>query len=268
MNYVERHFGDWARDTAHLSMLEDGAYNRLVDLYYVRESPLPLDLAACCRLVRAVTKAEREAVRSVLAEFFSNGAEGWTHKRCDIEIERFRTKSRKASASANARWDADRSHSDGTAEADANAMRTHSGGNASGMPHAGERGRAPTPHFPVANLQSSEAKLPTVVAPRPKASKRCPEGFEVTDAMRTAITVELPGVDIDKETAKFRDHTFATARTDWPATWRNWMRTAAEKVSPGRANGFHAKQQAIEQHNDLVGEAWERRMAAEDERAH
>src|SRR6185436_15271333 len=70
-------------------MLEDGAYNRLCDLYYVREGPLPNDLAVCCRLVRAITKPERDAVRSVLAEFFAQTPEGWRHKRCDREIEQF-----------------------------------------------------------------------------------------------------------------------------------------------------------------------------------
>lgn len=83
-------------------MLEDGAYNRLTDLYYVKEHPLPADVSACCRLVRAVTKAERDAVRSVLLEFFTQTPEGWTHKRCDEEIERFRSKSNKARDAAAA----------------------------------------------------------------------------------------------------------------------------------------------------------------------
>ena len=89
MNYVERHFGDWARDTAHLSMLEDGAYNRLCDLYYVRETPLPEDFSACCRLARATSKPERDAVAVVLKEFFRSTQDGWRHKRCDAEIERY-----------------------------------------------------------------------------------------------------------------------------------------------------------------------------------
>jgi uncharacterized protein YdaU (DUF1376 family) len=100
VNYVERHFGDWARDTVHLSMLEDGAYNRLCDLYYVREAPLPAEVAACCRLARATSTTERGAVKSVLAEFFELTADGWRHKRCDLEIERFRSRSDKAKGAA------------------------------------------------------------------------------------------------------------------------------------------------------------------------
>lgn len=168
MNYVERHFGDWARDTAHLSMLEDGAYNRLCDLYYVRETPLPADLAGCCRLVRAVSKPERDAVKSVLAEFFYSTDEGWRHKRCDQEIERFRTKSGKASASAKARWSAQPSQSDGNADASANAspdaMRTHSEGNATR-----ERGRARS-HSPLPKHQT-----PTSESVEPPPQQRAPE---------------------------------------------------------------------------------------------
>jgi uncharacterized protein YdaU (DUF1376 family) len=130
MNYVERHFGDWARDTAHLSMLEDGAYNRLCDLYYTREEPLPIDLDACCRLARATSKNERAAVSSVLREFFTKTDDGWRHKRCDAEIERYQIKTLKARASAQKRWTHTEPHSEGNANASADAMRTHSEGNA------------------------------------------------------------------------------------------------------------------------------------------
>jgi hypothetical protein len=45
---------------------------------------------------------------------------------------------------------------------------------------------------------------------------------------------ECPGVDVDRATKKFQDHTFKTALTDWPATWRNWIRTDFERL-PTRA---------------------------------
>lgn len=89
MNYYEHHLGDYVRDTAHLSLLEDGAYRRLIDAYYVREAPLPKPLKDVCRLVRANSKPERDAVATVLREFFQETEEGWRHKRCDAEIARF-----------------------------------------------------------------------------------------------------------------------------------------------------------------------------------
>lgn len=86
MNYYRHHIGDYLRDTAHLSMLEDAAYRRLLDLYYVREDALPADLQAVCRLIRARTDDECEAVGVVLDEFFTLHEDGWHQKRADAEI--------------------------------------------------------------------------------------------------------------------------------------------------------------------------------------
>lgn len=86
MNYYKHHIGDYDANTAHLGWLEDAAYRRLICLYYRREQPVPADVAQACRLVRAVSKPERDAVQSVLEEFFQLTPEGWRHKRCDEEI--------------------------------------------------------------------------------------------------------------------------------------------------------------------------------------
>lgn len=88
MNFYPHHIGDYLSATAHLTMLEDGAYRRLLDAYYTREAPLPPDVAACCRLVRAMSKDERAAVATVLREYFVQMPDGWRHNRCDREIER------------------------------------------------------------------------------------------------------------------------------------------------------------------------------------
>lgn len=86
MNYYPFHIGDYAKDTAHLSMIEDGAYRRLLDLYYVSEKPLPADKQRIHRLARALTKQEKQAIDTMLSEFFTLTDEGWTHARCDGEI--------------------------------------------------------------------------------------------------------------------------------------------------------------------------------------
>lgn len=130
MNYYEHHLGDYLRDTAHLSMIEDGAYRRMLDAYYIKEAPLPKALRDVCRLVRAMTKPERDAVAIVLAEFFTEGDDGWHHKRCDAEIARYQDKQAKAKRSAEMRWGASKPHSEGNANASPDAMRTHSEGNA------------------------------------------------------------------------------------------------------------------------------------------
>lgn len=90
MNFYERHLGDYARRTAHLSLLEHGVYSLLLDRYYGSEKPLPGDVKAVQRLVGARTAGERAAVQTILEEFFVLTGDGWRNKRCDEEIERFR----------------------------------------------------------------------------------------------------------------------------------------------------------------------------------
>ena len=96
MNYYEHHIGDYLKNTAHLSMVEDAAYRRLIDAYYTRESPLPADRKAVQKLARAQSKDERIAVDYVLDEFFELREDGWHQTRCDAEIDKYREKAPRA----------------------------------------------------------------------------------------------------------------------------------------------------------------------------
>ncbi|MRW88846.1 DUF1376 domain-containing protein [Duganella sp. FT80W] len=89
MNYFEHHIGDYAEATAHLSFVEDAAYSRCIRKYYAKEKPLPADMKAVQRLVGARTKEEKDAVETVLAEFFVLGEDGWRNARCDADIAAF-----------------------------------------------------------------------------------------------------------------------------------------------------------------------------------
>lgn len=90
MNYYERHLGDYAKDTPHLSMLEHGAYNLLLDRYYATEKGIPQDQVY--RVTRARTAAERRAVDNVLREFFTSCEGVWTKNRCEVEISTAQTR--------------------------------------------------------------------------------------------------------------------------------------------------------------------------------
>lgn len=104
MNFYPFHIGDYASATRHLTWAEDLAYRRLLDVYYVKEAPLPADRRQVYRLVLAATEDQREAVDAVLLEFFTESAEGLRHKRCDVELDAAKEKSAKAAQSARARW--------------------------------------------------------------------------------------------------------------------------------------------------------------------
>lgn len=86
MNYYEHHLGDYLRDTVHLSMVEDGAYRRLLDRYYSTEAGIPADQAH--RVARARSREEKAAVDSVLAEFFTLSDGVWINGRSEEEIQK------------------------------------------------------------------------------------------------------------------------------------------------------------------------------------
>jgi len=137
MNFYGFHIGDYASKTRHLSWDEDLAYRRLLDAYYTLEGPLPLDRRKIYRLVIASSAGQRRAVDDILAEFFTETADGFSNNRCEEVLQSYRAKAEKARASAEKRWgnakqenSALPSHEDRNANASANAMRTHSEGNA------------------------------------------------------------------------------------------------------------------------------------------
>ncbi len=70
----------------------------------------------------------------------------------------------------------------------------------------------------------------TVVVARPRAAKKCPDGFEVSETLEAWARNEVPTINLHAETEKFRDHTFSRAITDWDGAWRNWMRNAREYI--------------------------------------
>ena len=104
MNYYAFHIGDYISATQHLSWDEDAAYRRLLDVYYRAEEPLPLDRRALLRLVRATTKAQREAVEAVLGEFFTRTDAGWVNLRADSEVKAVCTLRKAQQDKANKRW--------------------------------------------------------------------------------------------------------------------------------------------------------------------
>lgn len=89
MNIWYAHYpGDYGRDTAHLSLVQHGAYRLLLDHYYSTANPLPSDVTALHRICRAFAQTERDAVDVVLAEFFELRADGYHNARADVELAR------------------------------------------------------------------------------------------------------------------------------------------------------------------------------------
>jgi len=98
MNYYPFHIGDYASHTAHLEPLEDLAYRRMIDLYYLREDSLPDDIQEIARLIRM--KPHTAEIECVLNEFFILADGRWINERADAEIAAMLDKQAKARASA------------------------------------------------------------------------------------------------------------------------------------------------------------------------
>lgn len=103
-SFYMRYTGDYGRDTAHLTLIEHGAYCVLLDAYYANEEPLPADKARLYRMARAFDEQEQDAVDAVLDRFFTKRGNSYHNKRADAEIGKIKDKTAKARAAAEARW--------------------------------------------------------------------------------------------------------------------------------------------------------------------
>jgi uncharacterized protein YdaU (DUF1376 family) len=98
MNYFQFHIGDYASHTRHLTNIEDLAYRRMLDEYYLKERPLSGDVQSIARQIN-LREYESE-VAAVLNEFFQQADDGWANARADQEIAHFQQKREKASNAA------------------------------------------------------------------------------------------------------------------------------------------------------------------------
>ena len=91
MKHYPRHIGDYLRDTGHLTLLEHGVYGRLLDIYYAGDGPIQMDIETLSRKLSARTAEEKDAVRAILAEFFTVSETGaWVNKRCEETLAKYR----------------------------------------------------------------------------------------------------------------------------------------------------------------------------------
>lgn len=214
MHYYQFNIGDYKSHTEHLSDLEDLAYRRMLDWYYLHETPLPLETSEIARLIRMRTHTDCIAV--VLQEFFIRTETGWANYRADQEIARAGEKSSKASESAKARWSKQR---------DANAMRTHSEGNAT----------QDTIHI----TQDPEHKKTK------QRGTRLPADCLLSTDWFEFCKQERPDLVPRQVFDEFRDYWIAQpgqkgVKTDWNATWRNWVRRQNQARTAGRTEHKHA----------------------------
>ena len=195
--------------------MEDLAYRRMLDEYYLREGPLPAESADVARLIGM--REHVTEVEAVLREFFSLTDNGWRHSRCEEELAKMQDKQAKARASAQASVNARRAKpTNSENERSANVERT--------LNERSTDVELPTP---------TPTPTPALKAERERAT-RIPAGFPNNDAKRFCET-ERPDLDAELMCQKFRDHYVSKPKgtqLDWMATWRNWVRSEKPQSRP------------------------------------
>ncbi len=256
MRFYSFHIGDYASHTRHLTLMEDLAYRRLLDLYYMNERPLNVRSAD---VARAINMREHEAeVATVLGEFFElvDGT-GWVNRRADEEIVRCKSKQEQASRagrlSAQRRFNA--------RSTDVQPPITHDP-----LPNTHERTEQDKPVEGGAGGKRAE---------RADRGTRLPADWEPSGEERSFA--QALGIDPAREAATFRDYWHgkpgaAGRKSNWTATWRNWVRRSSERKqgngtgSRTERNGFivHAERLAREDADRAAGSSVVDFLDAED----
>jgi uncharacterized protein YdaU (DUF1376 family) len=234
MNYYKHHIGDYDSHTAHLTLVEDAIYHRLLALYYRTEKPLPVDIAKVCRLIRVAADSERETVKSVLHEFFGLADDGWHHGRCDAEIA-------KANALADKSREVGKTGGRPKKSETPEVLKNNPPGFETETPGVSEIRAAetlpttphPTTHYP---LEEGASASPP---PTPRGSRLQPD-FEPDMEIKTALIAERPDLDYSRVIEGFRDYWLSQpgakgVKLDWNRTFRKWWREQRAQTGPKAA---------------------------------
>ena len=183
--------------------MEDLAYRRLLDFYFLHEQPIKhRDIA------RQIGMREHEEdVMTVLNEFFISTADGFVSPRADKEIKQYKEFSEAGKRGAAKRWS------------------TPPNGEAISPPNATPI--ATNNHKPITNNQEKKT-----------LGKRLANDFHFPKEWEEFCQQTRPELHPTQTFDKFKDYWIAQAgqkgvKLDWFATWRNWVRsTNAPKQNP------------------------------------
>jgi uncharacterized protein YdaU (DUF1376 family) len=211
--FMQLYVSDFIGDTLHLSTEQIGAYMLLLMAMWNAGGQLPADEAKLARVVRMSVKKWRTVSTDLMAFFDSDGTHV-QHNRLTKELQKSESKSQ-SRASAGAAGGAAKALKDKEARL-ANAM--------------------PEPqHLP--DTITREEKREAKASPKARPT-RIPDGF-----VPNLIWAEQQGMtpqQAEAEAAKFRDYWASkgsnATKTDWDATWRNWVRGALERLPQARGS--------------------------------
>ena len=233
MHFYKFHIGDYMSHTRHLSLLEDLAYRRLLDFYFLHEQPIKHRDAA-----RQIGMREHEEdVLTVLNEFFLSTDDGFVNPRANKEIEEYKAHQGTSAYGAFIRDNQSlksvvqkdvyiQHFTNGTLDTYIKTLRTQD--------------------VPIMSTSSTHDATnnhkPLTINHKPikenKRGSRLPQDWFLSKSMGDWATQERPDLDVRQVAEQFKDYWAAQAgqkgvKLDWDATWRNWVRnTKAVKPNP------------------------------------
>jgi uncharacterized protein YdaU (DUF1376 family) len=206
MHYYQFHIGDYISHTRHLSLMEDLAYRRLLDFYFLHEQPIKHRDAA-----RQIGMREHEEdVMTVLNEFFISTENGFVNPRADKEIQQYKEFAEAGKRGAAKRW--------------GKGGNTPPNGEAISPPNATPI--ATNNHKPITNNHNKEQR-----------GSRLANHFSFPKEWAEFCQQTRPELHPTRTFDQFKDYWVSQAgqkgvKLDWFATWRNWVRNSnAPKVN-------------------------------------
>jgi uncharacterized protein YdaU (DUF1376 family) len=215
MHYYKRNLGDYAKKCGRLSMLQHGAYTLLIDSCYDREKFPTLEEAI--EWTWASTKAEIEAVKFVLSRFFRLDEDGqYVQERILAELLDYHAKADKNKQIALDRETKRREKSTKRAQV---------------------VDEAPPNQEPITINQEPVKKM--------QRGTRLPADYILPVDWSEFCKQERPDLVPRQVFDEFRDYWIAQpgqkgVKTDWDATWRNWVRRQNQSRTAGRTEHKHA----------------------------
>jgi uncharacterized protein YdaU (DUF1376 family) len=246
MNFYPFHIGDYAAHTKHLSLIEDLAYRRLLDLYYTSEKPLPEDPKRVARLIGM--RDHLQEVSDVLSDFFTISEQGHINKRCDDEILKYQGKAARAIKANESRY-----KSKNPIKSDVNSD-TNSDVNSDAL-HIPTNNQEPITNNQIKEKKASPSKSPG------KPDTVAPENWEAWLQVRKAKKAPLTNLamkatqrEADKAGITLDDAIRISAEKNWinfNSTW-NW------NDQPTQTETFYQADQRAKrkQWEQMTGRQW------------
>ena len=228
MHYYKFNIKDWTRDTAHLSVEEEGVYRRLLDHYYESEKPIPQETKSVIRRLRLA--GHEESVGVILGEFFTLESDGYHHHRCDEEIAKYHAK-----ATAN--------RENGSRGGRPKKPVENPSGSQDEPDHNLNQEPLTINQEPEDQEQCAAGAPPGQVEPKQDGRKRgtrLPDDWVLSPELAAWAKAERPELDdrmVKAMADSFKDFWISKTGKDatklnWDATWRNWVRNQRVSVNP------------------------------------